>query len=89
MALKYSDNWEIVRKEMGHSIRLFSCLSPKNEECLRKCKWLKQEELIYDYFIRNGYVMIVDSEGDKPFKVPRPQSLNQWYGEIPDRYSRI
>ncbi len=78
-------NWKSVRQQMGHSIRLYACLSPKNEEALRMCTWLKNEEVIHDYFIRNGYCMVVENEGDKPYKVHRPQALNDAYGRIPTR----
>ena len=72
--LSKAGEWKNVRKEMGYGLRFYSCLSPKNEVVLRNCKSLK-EGTIYDYFIRNGYVLIVENEGDKPCKILSPKRL--------------
>ena len=71
--------WKNVRKEMGYGLRFYSALCPKNEEALRNCKTLKEEGLIFSYFIRNGFCMIVEKEGDKPFKILHPKVLKDQF----------
>ena len=75
LMLSKAGEWKKVRTEMGYGLRFYSCISPKNEVVLRNCKSLKEDGSIYDYFIRNGYVLIVENEGDKPFKILSPSRL--------------
>ncbi len=79
LAMSAAGEWKNVRKEMGYGLRFYSCMSPKNEEVLRNCKTLKDEGIIHSYFIRNGYVMIVENEGDRPFKILHPKVLKDQF----------
>ncbi len=79
MSLSAAGNWRNVRKQMGYGVRFFSSLCPKMDEALRNCKTLKDENIIHSYFIRNGYCMIVENEGDKPFKIVHPKVLQDQF----------
>ena len=79
LELAAAGNWRSIKKEMGHNLRFYSSLSPKNDLVFKSCKKLKEDGDIYCYFIRSGYVMVVEKEGDKPFKILHPQVLRQQY----------
>ena len=64
------------------NIRFFESLAQLNQESLKLCTWLKENGLIYDHFMRNGFSKIVIAEKDKPMKVPHPQFLRDKF-DIP------
>ena len=65
------------------NLRFFSSLCPKNQETLRICKWLKQENRIHDHYIRNGFVKVVDEEHGRPWKASNPSMLRKKFEDIP------
>ena len=66
------------------NIRIFENLCKANEEALRICKWLQENEVIHDHFIRNGFVKIVKTAGGRPLKVRHPEYLRDKFDNIPD-----
>ena len=76
--VKYANNKLDVR------LRFYDSLCAKNEETLKMAEWLSAEGLIYNYYMRNGFVKIVVDEGDKPYKLKHPQSLREKFDYIPD-----
>ena len=69
-------------KTLKMNIRFFESLAQLNQESLKLCTWLKENGLIYDHFMRNGFSKIVIAEHDKPMKVPHPQFLRDKF-DIP------
>ena len=65
------------------NLRFFSSLCAKNQESLRICKWLKQENRIHDHYIRNGFVKVVDEEHGRPWKASNPSMLRKKFEDIP------
>ena len=57
------------------NVRFYESLAQLNQESLKLCYWLKENNLIHDHFMRNGYSKIVIAENGKPIKVPHPQFL--------------
>ena len=72
------------RRRLGMNLRFFENLSKSNEECLRMCKWLKESNVIHDYFLRNGFVKAVETEGSKPFKIRHPDIIKNTFRDIED-----
>ena len=76
-------NWCFERKDwlpdlrdtLKMNVRFYESLAQLNQESLRLCYWLKENNLIYDHFMRNGYSKIVIAENGKPIKVSHPQFL--------------
>ena len=64
-----------LQKELRMNIRFFDSLAQLNQESLRLCNWLKENGLIHDHFLRNGFCKIVVAENDTPIKVPHPALL--------------
>ena len=73
-----------IKSNLNMNIRIFENLCKANEEALRICKWLQENEAIHDHFIRNGYVKIVKTAGGRPFKVRHPEFLRDKFDNIPD-----
>ena len=66
------------------NLRFYESLCPANEEVIKECYKLKNNDLLSEYFIRNGFVKIIINEGDKPFKVYHPDLL---YDKFYDFYN--
>ena len=71
-------------RRLGMNLRFFENLNKSNEECLRMCKWLKERNVIHDYFLRNGFVKAVEIEGSKPFKIRHPDIIKNSFRDIED-----
>ena len=71
-----------LQKELRMNIRFFDSLAQLNQESLRLCNWLKENGLIHDHFLRNGFCKIVVAENDTPIKVPHPALLRDKF-DIP------
>lgn len=65
------------------NLRFFDSICAKNEEVLRISKWLKRENKIHDYFIRNGFVKVVIEEHGRPWKISHPNVLRKKFENIP------
>ena len=65
------------------NLRFFDSICAKNEESLRICKWLKRQNMIYDFYTRNGFVKVVGAEHSRPWKVTNPDILRKMFVDIP------
>ena len=77
-----------LRHSIGMNLRFFENLCTSNQECLRMCKWLKDNGLIHDYFLRNGFVKGVEEENSRPFKLRHPEIIRQKFEDVPDFHRR-
>ena len=82
--LAHKDRLNLVRENLGYNLRIYESLCKSNGESFRTCLWLKSEEVIHDFFVRNGSVFIVENEGGKPYKISHPESLRNMFPEIDD-----
>ena len=64
-----------LRGALRMNLRFYESLCSKNEETLRLCNSLQENDQIKYYFIRNGFVKIVINEGDDPLRISHPQVL--------------
>ena len=65
------------------NLRFFDSICAKNEESLRICKWLKRQNMIHDFYTRNGFVKVVGAEHSRPWKVTNPDILRKMFVDIP------
>ena len=73
-----------ARRYLRLNLRFNESLCSKNEESLRICKWLLKEKKIFDYYLRNGFVKVVKTEGENPHKIVHPHILRRQFGNIPN-----
>ena len=73
--LTHRDRLLEVKSYLKMNLRFFENLCTANEVILKECFHLKKDDMLYDYFIRNGYVKIIKKEGDKPYKICHPNIL--------------
>ena len=71
------------RKELDMNLRFFQSLASLNQEALRICKYLQENEHIHEYFLRNGFVKVKIAEGDAPRKVRHPDILREKF-DVPN-----
>lgn len=64
------------------NLRFYENLCNANETVLRWCKDLKFNNVIHDFFIRNGFMKIIVDAGDKPIKIRHPDSLYNKFQEF-------
>ena len=57
------------------NLRFYEHLCEANETVIRWCRDLKNYDIIYDYFTRNGFVKVVVDKGDRPIKINHPDIL--------------
>ena len=69
--------------QLRWNLRFFESLCSKNEETLRICKRLSQQQKIHDYYIRNGFVKVVAHENGRPEKIKHPDLLRKKF-DIPE-----
>ena len=79
-----NDLQQQARLHLRLNLRFFESLCAKNEESLRICKWLNQEQKIHDHFLRNGFVKVVMEENGRPQKVKHPEFLRRKFEHIPE-----
>ena len=84
MGMDLSSEDIVAAHQLGRPKNLYDSWCAKNEETLKMAEWLSAEGLIYNYYMRNGFVKIVVDEGDKPYKLKHPQSLREKFDYIPD-----
>ncbi len=76
-----------VRNKLdGMNLRFFENLCKSNNDVLRMCKWLQENDHIHAYFLRNGFVKIVVIDGGYPEKIPHPKVLQDRFPEIPQEF---
>ena len=73
-----------VSRQMRLNLRFYESLCSKNEESLRICKWLKQQNKIHDHYLRNGFVKLVTEENRRPQKVKHPSLLRKNFAGNPE-----
>ena len=79
-----NDLQEQASRRFRLNLRFFESLCAKNEESLKICKWLNQQNRIHDHYLRNGFVKIVSEENGVPLKVKHPDILRKKFVDIPD-----
>ena len=70
-----------VKKELKMNIRFYENLTKSNEKILKECQNLYTQELIQNYYIRNGFLKIVINTGDKAIKVVHQDILDNLFAE--------
>ena len=70
------------RNELKMNVRIFENLAAKNTESVCIGKWMQENGIIYNYFIRNGYVKIIIDEGDDPIRIKHPDIIRRKFGEF-------
>ena len=74
------DRLRDIKSKIQMNLRFYENLCESNESVLRWCRELKNYDIIYDYFTRNGYVKIVKERGNRPVKIHHPDDLfNKFY----------
>ena len=73
-----------VSQHLRLNLRFYESLCSKNEEALRICKWLNQQNKIQDHYLRNGFVKIVVEENGIPKKIKHPEILRKTFPDIPE-----
>ncbi len=76
------DKVKNVREKLGYNVRIYESLCKANSDAVRVCTWLKSNDTIHDFFIRNGFSYIVENEGEKPRKINHPTVLRNTFPEI-------
>ena len=71
--------WE-MRGELQMNLRFYESLSSLNQEALGIVERLKRDNIIHSFFISMGFIKIVVSEGDRPFRVQHPEILKEKFG---------
>lgn len=87
--LSHQENLRYVRENLGLNLRIYESLCETNSDAVRICNWLKNQELIHDYFVRNGFAFMVENEGDKPRKVKHPNVLRNTFPEIANDFDDV
>ena len=75
--------------QMRLNLRFYESLCSKNEESLRICKWLNQQNKIHDHYLRNGFVKLVAEENGISRKVKHPDLLRKEFPGIPVGLSSV
>ena len=76
-------------RQLHLNLRFFESLCSKNEESLRICKWLNQQNKIQDHYLRNGFVKLVAEEDGISRKVKHPDLLRKKFPGIPVGLSSV
>ena len=63
------------KQELKLNLRFYENLCEANESVIHYCSKLKQSGIIYDFYLRNGFVKIIIDEGDKPINIRHPEDL--------------
>lgn len=74
-----------IKNIIKMNLRFQENLCEANETVFKWCRDLKNNEILHDFFIRNGYIKIVVEQGDKPLKIKHPEELfekfNSYFGD--------
>ena len=73
---------QYFRNEVKMNIRIFENLATKNAESVRIAKWMQDNGIIHNYFIRNGYVKIIIDEDDEPIRIKHPDIIRRKFSEF-------
>ena len=68
---------------MGLDLRISESICGKNYETVKIAKWLQDEGHIHKHYTRNGFVKIIERDGDNPVRISHPKLLRQRYDGIP------
>ena len=67
------------KQKLKMNLRFYENLCESNETTIRYCGKLKQSGKIHNFFLRNGFVKIIEAEGEKPKKIHHPDDLFQQF----------
>ena len=70
-----------LRRVLRMNLRFYESLCSRNEETLKLCYELKDNGDIHDFFIRNGFLKVIETEGDNPVRINHPQELRNMFPE--------
>ena len=82
--LERRDRLNEIKDKIKMNLRFYENLCDANEEVLRSCKLLKENNIIYDYYLRNGFVKIIVNQGNRPFKIHHPELLEEKFSDFFD-----
>ena len=57
------------------NLRFYESLCDANQKVVRECFKLKKYGQINDYYMRNGFVKVINKVGDRPLKIYYPDIL--------------
>ena len=75
-----------LRNVKGMNLRFFESLCSSNKKILHECSRLKNAGFISNYFLRNGFVKIIQNVDDNPKKI---RHLNDIKNKFPDFYNEL
>ena len=70
------------KQKLKMNLRFYENLCESNEMTIRYCGKLKQSGKIHNFFLRNGFVKIIEAEDEKPKKIHHPDDLFQQFEGI-------
>ena len=73
--LQNRNRFTVVKNLLKMNIRFYESLCQANEITIKERVILKKNKLIKDYFIRNGFIKIINKEGDRPVKIKHQDIL--------------
>ena len=82
--LRHRDRLPTASRNLRLNLRFYESLCAMNEEALRICKWLSEQNVIHHYYLRNGFVKVIVEEGDNPVRIVHPEYLWDKFPEIPE-----
>ena len=82
--LRHRDRLPTASRNLRLNLRFYESLCAMNEESLRICKWLSEQNVIHHYYLRNGFVKVIVEEGNNPVKIVHPEYLWDKLTEIPE-----
>ena len=82
-SLSHSKNLENVKLNLGLDLQMSESICSMNQETFKISKWLEDQGLIFKFYTRNGFIKIVENEGDNPVKIVHPNVLRDRYPGIP------
>ena len=66
------------------NLRFFESLCDANEYVLKECFHLKKYGIINDYYLRNGFVKIININNNNPVKIKHPNDLYNYFKDYYD-----
>ena len=72
-----------IKNQIKMNLRIYESLATLNQESLRICTWLKDNNIIDRHYLRNGFSKVVATAGDQPCKILHPSQLRAKF-DVPD-----
>ena len=73
-----------LKQHLKMNLRFFESLCDANEYVLKECFFLKKYGIINDYYLRNGFVKIINIDNNKPVKIKHPNELYEYFTDYYD-----